>query len=426
MPSYTIMTPKGGLEKLGGLLTAGGIALWIAHKVLSPCPSKRKSTLNAPPQAAFALPIFGHLFYLLLDSSRFLDWCASHYGEVFDLKVLWKTITVVNSQSAVEAMKADSSQLSMEQGTMKGKRSLLLSGREVSHNGIDLFHMHYVMSSAIFDLSFRVTPILARKRLSRSAMDVYAASISENARVFFDALPCTSSVPRSDHFFQRLITVIGMPSLVGEELASDPLVADSFATVNMDTVSRTCVFLLIPSGLHLLFRKYYLQPALLWHQRVAQERILPIVRELRNAPGRQQHLLQDLVDYRKKDGTAFTVEEITEGVKMIAFAATFGSHNILTAAVCLLVARPDLQAKLRNELDRVLSLSGRPKEDALSLEAINQMTFLNRFVREVIRQNADKLGTFRAVMQDVFTFSNGYQIPKGKRKNPPRMYKKSS
>jgi cytochrome P450 len=74
-----------------------------------------------------------------------------------------------------------------------------------------------------------------------------------------------------------------------------------------------------------------------------------------------------------------------------------------------LLTRPDVRDQLRQEIDQVLARhDGKINDDALK-----EMVFLDRFLRQVLRLGVDKLATGKKAMED-YTFMNGYQVPEGR------------
>lgn len=101
-----------------------GAAAFITLYNLSAYVKAKREKLNLPPHVPFSLPLVGHTLYLMYMPSRFIDWCNEKYGEVYNLDILGKTVTVTNGISAQEALKAESSDLSLEHGLIKGNLSL--------------------------------------------------------------------------------------------------------------------------------------------------------------------------------------------------------------------------------------------------------------------------------------------------------------
>lgn len=98
-----------------------GAATFLTLYNLSAYIKAKRQRLNLPPTIPFALPIVGHSLYLMYTPSRFLDWCNEKYGEVYNLNVLGKIITVASGKSAEEALVADQSDLSLDHGVVRGK-----------------------------------------------------------------------------------------------------------------------------------------------------------------------------------------------------------------------------------------------------------------------------------------------------------------
>lgn len=99
-----------------------GAATFITLYNLSAYIKAQRQKLNLPPAVPFSLPLFGHTLYLMIMPNKFLDWCNEKYGEVYNLDVNGKTVTVTNGKSSEEAMKANQEDLSLEHGIVRGKK----------------------------------------------------------------------------------------------------------------------------------------------------------------------------------------------------------------------------------------------------------------------------------------------------------------
>lgn len=98
-----------------------GAATFIALYNLSAYLNTKRQKLNLPPTVPYGLPLVGHSLYLMFMPSKFLDWCNKNYGEVYNLNVLGKIMTVASGKSAEEAMKSDTADLSLDHGVVRGK-----------------------------------------------------------------------------------------------------------------------------------------------------------------------------------------------------------------------------------------------------------------------------------------------------------------
>lgn len=70
----------------------------------------------------FGLPFIGHSLYLALSPHKYLDWCNKKYGELYDLNIRGKRVTIANGKMGEEVLMADSNDLSLDAGLFKGKQ----------------------------------------------------------------------------------------------------------------------------------------------------------------------------------------------------------------------------------------------------------------------------------------------------------------
>lgn len=98
-----------------------GAATFITLYNLSSYIKERRQRLNLAPTVPFGLPILGHTPYMMLMPTKFLDWCNKTYGEVYNLKVRGKLVTVTNGKCAEESLKAEREELSLSHGLVQGK-----------------------------------------------------------------------------------------------------------------------------------------------------------------------------------------------------------------------------------------------------------------------------------------------------------------
>jgi hypothetical protein len=98
-----------------------GIASCVTVYNLVEYIKEKRQKLNKPPTVPFGLPLVGHLPYLLFMPNKFIDWCNAKYGEAYTISNFGSPTTIVNGSLAREALKADASYLSLDEGTLKGK-----------------------------------------------------------------------------------------------------------------------------------------------------------------------------------------------------------------------------------------------------------------------------------------------------------------
>ncbi|KAG2210477.1 hypothetical protein INT47_002419 [Mucor saturninus] len=382
-----------------------GAATFLTLYNLSAYIKAKRQRLNLPPTIPFALPIVGHSLYLMYTPSRFLDWCNEKYGEVYNLNVLGKIITVASGKSAEEALIADQSDLSLDHGVVR-----------------DLLHLDYVFDEPTMDIGMVVNPSVAKIAIPNSKMPMYVKDIQQGVLNACDALlnENPTLIKRPSPFFQNFVAYMSVPSLIGTEFALNTEVIESFAQFTGDVISNVGLFLVTPTFLHKLVLPYVQSSQK--HIDVMVKYVAPVVRERREkmrlaeAAGQEhglvENFLQGLIEFVKtdKDGVQshLSPEQISQSVLLVAFASVHTTSMNLSFCIYWLLARPDLMERLQSEIQTVL-----PGDGPVTPEALSKMKFLNNFMREVLRQGADKIANGKKAMYD-FTFSNGYQVPKGR------------
>jgi cytochrome P450 len=129
-------------------------------------------------------------------------------------------------------------------------------------------------------------------------------------------------------------------------------------------------------------------------------------RQAQTTPPANQDALDLLLAARDDDGAGLTLEELKDQVLTLLFAG----HETLTAALaalCLLLAQqPQALTRARQEQ---AELGDQP----LTFEALKQMPYLDRLLKEVLRVVPPVGGGFRTVLQDCeyagFTLKKGWQ-----------------
>nr|WP_040656231.1 cytochrome P450 [Rubidibacter lacunae] len=112
-----------------------------------------------------------------------------------------------------------------------------------------------------------------------------------------------------------------------------------------------------------------------------------------------------LVRSRDEDGSQLGLDELKDQVLLLLFAG----HETLTSSLvsfCLLVGQhPDVRDRLLAELDRL------PDDAPLTLESLQQLTYLEQVLQEVMRCIPPVGGGFRTVIQECEL--DGYRLPEG-------------
>ncbi|KAI8061955.1 cytochrome P450 [Thamnidium elegans] len=382
-----------------------GAATFITLYNLSAYIKAQRQKLHLPPTVPFSLPLFGHTLYLMAMPNKFLDWCNQKYGEIYNLDVNGKTVTVTNGKSAEEAMKADQDDLSLEHGIVR-----------------DLLHLDYVFDADIMDIGIRVNPVVAKFAIPNAKMPQYVPGIQRGLENAVDELlkQDINHIQEPSLFFQNFVAYMSVPSLVGDEFGLNKEVIQSFAGFTGDVIKNVALFMIVPKFLHKLVLPY-VQSAKK-HQDVMAKYIAPVIIQRREkmrlaeeageAHGMEENFLQGLVEYTDTDENGnpihFNEIELAHAVLMVAFASVHTTSMNLSFSLYWLLARPDLMARLLQEIEEVC-----PGSAPITHAELGQMKFLNNFMREVLRQGSDRLANGKKAMHD-YTFANGYQVPKGR------------
>ncbi|KAI9469974.1 MAG: cytochrome P450 [Benjaminiella poitrasii] len=365
----------------------------------------KRQKLNLPPTVAFSLPFIGHNLYMMLMPNKFIDWCNNTYGEIYNLVIFGQTVTVASGKCAEEALKAKSEDLSLEHGVLR-----------------DVLHLHYVFDDKTMNIGFLANPVVAKATIPSSKMPGYIPGIQTGLEIGVNALfkPNEPTIVNNPSVtLQKFVAYMSVPTLIGDEVATNADVIKSFAEFTGDITRNVAFFLTIPKFLH-PYVLPYLQNVRK-HNLIMEKHIGPVIRQRREKMrlakeagedhGLESNFLQGLIEYTKKDNngvqSTYTEKELCHAVLLIAFASVHTTSMNLSFCIYWLIARPDLKQRLIDEIEQVA-----PGNTPITAEILGKMKFLNNFIREVLRQGADKLANGKKAMRD-YTFYNGYQVAKG-------------
>ncbi|KAG2200077.1 hypothetical protein INT47_007722 [Mucor saturninus] len=382
-----------------------GTATFVTLYNLSAYIKEKRQKLNLPPAVPFGLPLFGHTLYLMFMPQKFLDWCNKNYGEVYNLTLQGKVVTITSGKSAEEAFKTKNTVLSLDQGIVR-----------------DVLHLDYVFSEETMDIGNHINPSIAKAVIPSTKMSSYVPGIQEGLNNACNVLlgEKTNTHQDPNRFLQNFVGYMSVPGLVGHEFGLNTEIINSFANFTGDVIQNVPLFMFVPKFLHKFVLPYVQQVSK--HEDVMLKYIAPFVRERREKmklleqAGEEhdyvQNFLQGLIEYELIDENGvkshLSPEQISRSILMVAFASVHTTSTNLNHGIFWLLARPDLKALLMEEIERVL-----PNNAPITHAALGQMKFLNNFTREILRQGADHLSTGKKAMVN-FTFANGYQVPKGR------------
>ncbi|MBK1990886.1 cytochrome P450 [Sphaerospermopsis aphanizomenoides BCCUSP55] len=134
-------------------------------------------------------------------------------------------------------------------------------------------------------------------------------------------------------------------------------------------------------------------------------KIEKIILHRQQQPSDEKDALGLLLNAKDEDGNSLSIEELKDQILTLLFAG----HETLTSALssfCLLLAQnPDILAAARKEQAQI-NFTG-----ALTSEHLQNMTYLDQILKEVLRVIPPVAGGFRSVVQTCEF--NGYRIPEG-------------
>jgi cytochrome P450 len=228
-----------------------------------------------------------------------------------------------------------------------------------------------------------------------------------------------TNINKPSPFFQNFVAYMSVPSLIGDEFATNPDIIKSFAEFTGDIIKNMGFFLVLHKFMHKLVLPY-VQSAKK-HTKVMEDNVVPVIEQRREKMrlameagedhGLEANFLQGLIEFSDVDENGNAVQynavEMSHAILLVAFASVHTTSMNLSFSIYWLLARPDLMEKLIEEIDRVV-----PGNSPVTHAKLAEMKFLNNFIREVLRQGADRLANGKKALRD-FTFANGYQVPKG-------------
>lgn len=274
----------------------------------------------------------------------------------------------------------------------------------------DVLHLHYAIDETTLEIGLHANPQVAKAVIPQSRLPEFTPAILQGLQLGLDKMlgdQDRAVVGNPDLFLQRFVAYMSVPSLLGPEVATNPTVIRSFADFTSDITRNIGILMAVPKSLH-RFILPYLQ-SYSYHRKVMAEHVEPVVRARRaNSQQQAPNFLQGLLEFQKPDGSRYTNAQVAQAVLLVAFASVHTTSMNLSFCLYWLIARPDLRERLEMEIKQVLGDDG-PITD----ESLQKMVFMDNFIREVLLQGVDKLGTTKAVVCDVYTFANGYQVPKG-------------
>ncbi|KAG0055924.1 hypothetical protein BGZ83_007047 [Gryganskiella cystojenkinii] len=372
------------------------------------------------------------------DQDAFLDRCQAECGEVFNIYLMNKCMTVVSGPMVREVFMNDNFSAGDSIDEMTGMRSFFLSMTKSNHE-IDSRAIHEVVRDNITPNLPQYTArivVQLEKNLDKE-MAKYENRKNEDGTIL---------VEKPILILQEMVANAMANVFVGPEIAKSRKVLDTFITATSDFgkmlgngeirkkslwrnfVRKTEHKILSPLQKHVKILVEASSPVILERRRLEQEA---------EAEGRvyerPDDILQKLLDNFDKYGFV-DLEDVCGHLMILILASVHTTTDTSTNVLFYLAAFPEHISKLFEEQQEVLDAIQQEREQqrqalvekgesipesldpsqdrALSAPAIKRMVHMDSFVREVFRYRTDRLTLSHRARKSV-TLSNGMIISKG-------------
>ncbi|GBC50153.2 cytochrome P450 [Rhizophagus irregularis DAOM 181602=DAOM 197198] len=325
--------------------------------------------LKEPPLVPYKYPIIGHTNDFYKDNKNFIKKCHAEYGEIFSLFVFGKVITFnfpfenfLNRPNEFTDTFPKMVQINLSGQiklyTERVQRQLIKSIDEMIGN-------------VKFD--YPINPNYISFRTSFKILSIYHAK------------PIAAT-------------------MVGEELSDDKELVNSFANVTTDFIP----FLSISPVLNFI-HPYLHQQVMIIITPVIEKRL----REMKESGDNYVSpidILQRYTELLHKDYTV-DIDVVTDYMIISIFASVHTTSNFLTFCLHELVNNPQFLKEILEEQEQLYKSN---EKSYYSTEQIARMEKLDSFIKETLRVNVNNVALQHKTLSSYFTFSNGYQVPKGR------------
>ena len=333
-----------------------------------------QNTSSLPP-GSFGLPVLGEIIEFAQNAEQFSSERHALYGPIFKTKLLGQPTIFArgaaankfilsnenkyfssNALPSIRALLGDNS-LSLQTGSLHAQRRRLLA-----------------------------------KAFSPRALDSYFPSIATI----------------TDQYFKRWI---GVPQLTWySELRKYTFDVACKLLIGLDNASSTALGVWFETWSKGLFSLFPVRIPFSVFDRAYRCRneilnaLEQIIIDRQQATDFGQDALGILLNAEDDDGNKIGVEELKDQILMLLFAGHETLTSALTSFCSLLAQHPEIKAKARVEADIW-------RKDALSLEILKKMTYLDQVIQESMRMIAPVGGGFRKVIEPCSI--GNFSIPQG-------------
>ncbi|EXX52863.1 hypothetical protein RirG_249300 [Rhizophagus irregularis DAOM 197198w] len=153
------------------------------------------------------------------------------------------------------------------------------------------------------------------------------------------------------------------------------------------------------------------------HRELIKKKITPVIekrlREMKESGDNYVSpidILQRYTELLHKDYTV-DIDVVTDYMIISIFASVHTTSNFLTFCLHELVNNPQFLKEILEEQEQLYKSN---EKSYYSTEQIARMEKLDSFIKETLRVNVNNVALQHKTLSSYFTFSNGYQVPKGR------------
>ncbi|CAG8495855.1 8072_t:CDS:10 [Cetraspora pellucida] len=368
--------------------------------------------MNEPPLVPYSFPIIGHTKEYFTNTESFLTTCRKQYGEIFSLYVFGEIITIIGKEHSFEITK--------------------------NHNDFNFFEAfrETLPTDSLLrrPITFNINLIkLVNDRFSSTGRYItYMNKIQDALKISIDKYigECIGQkyIKSLDNVASQLVARNIVSIVLGEKFSYDDEIVNTFANLTTEItglVHFPPILNFIHKSLHrslLIFRLKYASNVYPKHRNLLFNKLSLIIKqrehEKKELGDTSADILQMFIDFSTKDDIV-DLQELTDYIVEFIFISVQATSNALRYTLYEYGSHPEYWKELLEENEMISNIV---KDGYFDLKDIDKMVKLDSFIKETLRywmpcgkdHNIAKLGLQHKTISDYFTFSNGYQVPKGR------------
>ncbi|KAG2184582.1 hypothetical protein INT43_000491, partial [Umbelopsis isabellina] len=369
-------------------------------------PSKKRPA-NAPPLVPHYIPYIGNGLELQRDPAAFIKRCKEQYGPVFEIMAFGRKQVVLTGEYILECFRAGDSYLDFNAGvedSLPLSRILALS-----------YDKQERKTGPSYDNSKSPLVRAIRNNFKTHQLDKYQERIEYAVNrgldldITFEQGKDTTVLDMSS--VQRMIGRISALIFAGDEIGENEELIEAMATFAQSIISSAIAYMVFPIYVADTIVKRYLSIGP--HIEIIMRYMTPVLSKIQKKEEEEGQQLQptffmhNVMHTPNPDGTMQTAQEAAFTLQDVTFASIHTTSTFSILALHTLSDRPDLQVKIRQELEKAKQQLGE-----ITPGNIKNIPIMDSFFREILRINSDYIGIHHKALQDTM-LSNGIVIPKG-------------